>query len=75
MKVFVAAYRGPEETGMILGVFTDIKKARETIYQDYKETIIDGEPNIKIIHNDRIYIAERTYWFHEWYIEETELYN
>ena len=75
MKVFVAAYRGPEETGMILGVFTDIEKARKAIYQNYKEMVIGDEPIIKIFNNNRIYIKETDYWFYEWYIEETELYN
>lgn len=75
MKVFVAAYKGPEGIGMILGVFTDIEKARKTIYQDYKEMVIGGEPITKIFNNNRIYIRETDYLFHEWYIEETELYN
>ena len=74
MTVYVAAYKGTD-TDDILGVFTDIEKAKELIHKDYEETKFGYEPDIKEINDNHIYIAKTNDWFDEWYIVETELYN
>ena len=74
MKVYVAGYKGTE-TDDILGVFTDIEKAKESIHEDYKNTPFGYEPNIKEIDDNHIYVAEQGLWYDEWYIVETELCN
>ena len=73
MKVFVAVYKG-EDTYEIIGVFTNIEKAKETIYKDYKETEFAYELDVEVFDDNRIYIAKTNYWFDEWYIVETELF-
>ena len=74
MTVFVAGYKGTE-TDDILGVFTDIEKAKESIHKDYKNTPFGYEPDVKEIDDTHIYIAKTCEWFDEWYIVETELNN
>lgn len=72
MTVFVAAYKGTD-TDDILGVFTDIEKAKEVIHKDYKETPFGYEPDIKEVDDNHIYIAKHGSWYDEWYIVETKL--
>lgn len=74
MEVFVAVYKG-SYTEEILGVFTDIEKAKEAIYKDYKETEFGYEPNKEVVDSSFIYIEKTGYWFDEWYIVRTKLYN
>ena len=74
MKVYVAVYNGTD-TNNILGVFTDITKARKAILIDFENTKLNYEPNIKEIIGDRIYMEETGLWFDEWYVAETELHN
>lgn len=72
MKVFVAGYKGTD-TDDILGVFTDIEKAKESIHKDYKETEFGYMPDEECIESNHIYIAKIGEWYDEWYIAETEL--
>ena len=72
MVVFVAEYKGTDMDN-ILGVFTDIEKAKETIYKDYIETRFDYIPDVEEIEDNHIYIAEKGMWYDEWCIVETEL--
>ena len=74
MTVFVAAYKGTD-TDNIIGVFTDIEKAKEAIHKDYEETKFSYVPDIKEAASNHIYIAKTGEWFDEWYIVETELHN
>lgn len=72
MTVFVAGYKGTD-TDNIIGVFTDIEKAKEAIHKDYESTTFGYTPDVKEIEENHIYIAETNMWFDEWYIAETEL--
>lgn len=74
MTVYVAGYKGTD-TDDILGVFVDIKKAKESIHKDYKETEFSYVPDVEEIESNHIYIAKRGDWYDEWYIVETELYE
>lgn len=74
MTVFVAAYKGTD-TDDIIGVFTDIEKAKEAIHKDYAETEFGYIPDVKDVESNHIYIAKTGEWYDEWYIAETELYN
>lgn len=74
MTVFVAAYKGTD-TDDIIGVFTDIEKAKEAIHKDYAETEFGYIPDDKDVESNHIYIAKTGEWYDEWYIAETELYN
>lgn len=72
MTVYVAGYKGTD-TDNILGVFMDIEKAKETIYNDYNTTEFGYIPDVKEVDANRIYIAKRGEWYDEWYIVETEV--
>ena len=72
MTVFVAGYRGMD-TDDILGVFTDIEKAKEIIHKDYESIEFDYVPDVKEVESNHIYIAKYGHWWDEWYIAETEL--
>lgn len=74
MTVYVSVYEGTDTEG-ILGVFTDIEKAKESIHKDYKNTEFGYVPDIKAVDDDHIYIAKQGEWYDEWYIVRTELYN
>ena len=74
MKVYVACYQGTD-TEEILGVFTDIEKARESIYKDYKSTEIGYDTNLEVTEDNRIYVAQEGMYYDEWLVVETELYN
>ena len=74
MTVFVAAYKGTD-TDSIIGVFTDIEKAKEAIHKDYAETEFGYIPDVKDVEDNHIFIAKTGEWCDEWYIAETELYN
>lgn len=74
MTVYVAGYKGTD-TDDILGVFTDIEKAKESIHKDYENTEFDYVADVKEVDDNHIYIAKTGEWFDEWYIVETELYN
>lgn len=60
MTVYVAGYKGTD-TDDILGVFTDIEKAKESILIDYTETEFNYVPDIKEVDNNHIYIAKSGY--------------
>ena len=53
MIVFVAVYKGTD-TDEILGVFTDIEKAKEKIYKDYKETKFAYTPDEEVFEDNHI---------------------
>lgn len=72
MTVFVAGYKGTD-TDNILGVFTDIEKAKETIHKDYANTEFGYAADIESVEDSHIYIAKNNEWYDEWYIVETEL--
>lgn len=72
MTVFVVAYKGTD-TDDIIGVYTDIEKAKEVLYRDYISVKFGYIPNIKEIEDNHIYIAREHEWFDEWYITEVEL--
>ena len=74
MTVYVAGYKGTD-TDDILGVFTDIEKAKESIHKDYEGTTFSYTPDIKEVDDNHIYIAKTGDWYDEWYIVETELHN
>lgn len=68
MKVYVAGYKGIN-TDDILGVFTDIEKAKESIYKDYETAEFGSAPKFKKVDDNYIYISK----IGEWYIVKTEL--
>ena len=72
MTVYVAGYKGTD-TDDILGVFTDIEKAKDLIHKNYEETDFGYLPDVKEIDDNHIYIAKQGHWFDEWYIVETKL--
>lgn len=74
MTVFVAGYKGTD-TDEILGVYSDIKKAKEAIHKDYENTKFGYIPDVKNIDDNHIYIAKTCEWYDEWYIVEIELDN
>ena len=74
MTVFVAGYKGTD-TDEILGVFSDIEKAKASIRKDYENTPFGYEPDVKEIDDSHIYVAKTGQWYDEWYIVETELCN
>lgn len=74
MKVFVAVYEGTDGNE-ILGVFTNIKKAKECIHNDYNNIEFGYKPTFKEVDDTRIYIEEKGLWYDEWYVVETELYD
>lgn len=74
MTVFVAGYKGTD-TDDILGVYSDILKAKEAIHKDYEKTEFSYVPDIKWVDDVYIHIEKTGEWFDEWYIVETELDN
>ena len=72
MIVFVACYKGTD-TDDILGVFTDVEKAKKAIHKDYEKTEFSYVPDFKEVDDNRIYVEKTNQWFDEWYIVETEL--
>lgn len=74
MTVYIAGYKGTD-TDDIIGVFTDIEKAKESIYEDYKNTEFGYVPDIKEFYDNHIYVSKAGEWFDEWYIVETDLHN
>ena len=72
MTVYVAQYKGTD-TDDIIGVFTDIEKAKEAIHKDYESTEFYYVADEKEVCDNHIYIAKMGYWYDEWYIVETEL--
>ena len=72
MTVFVAGYKGTDMDD-ILGVFTNVEKAKETIHKDYESTEFSYVPDIKEVDDNHIYVAKNGEWFDEWYIVEIEL--
>lgn len=74
MTVFVAGYKGTDMND-IIGVFTDIEKAKNAIHKDYEATEFGYKPDIVEIEDNHICIAKEGYWCDEWYIVEKELDN
>jgi len=72
MTVYVAGYKGTD-TDDILGVYSDIKKAKEAIHTDYEKTEFSYVPDIKWVDDAYIHIEKTGSWVDEWYIVETEL--
>lgn len=72
MTVYVAGYKGTD-TDDILGVFTDIEKAKEAIHKDYESTEFGYIADYKEVDSNHIYVAKTGEWYDEWYIVETEL--
>ena len=74
MTVFVVGYKGTD-TDDILGVFTDIEKAKEVMHNDYRMTEFGYIPDVREVESNHIYIAKVGEWYDEWYIVETELHD
>ena len=72
MVVFVVGYKGVD-TDEIIGVFTDIEKAKKVMRKDYEQTEFGYIPNEKYIEDNHIYISKTNEWYDEWYIAEKEL--
>lgn len=74
MTVYVASYKGTD-TDDILGVFTDIEKAKESIRKDYESTEFGYVADYEEINDNHIYISKEGFWYDEWYIVETKLFS
>lgn len=72
MTVFIVGYKGTD-TDEIIGVYTDIEKAKEVMHKDYEKTEFGYVPNEEYVEDNHIYISKTGDWYDEWYIVEKEL--